>query len=257
MDPVVIRLLISMTCGVILAWTYRYLIESVSRAQPLLTAFKTCPHCGAEQSFLHSVPILGHLSTSRCPQCNTSFSLLPMAGDLIISSFTIYAMMRMGPTEGLHLALIFGALWGIVVLEVKRWMIPNQFVLVILVLGIISYLPSLAYDQILYALLVGVSVSFLLILPQLGRLKEGRIGMGDMKLVLAVSIWLGWVLAIYALFIATLLALVFWMLQGFLSGFDLDRKVRFGPFVAVTGLILGMAQAMDPAFASHLLSFRF
>ena len=100
-------------------------------------------------------------------------------------------------------------------------------------------------------------VSLFLVIPQ--RLGSGdkTLALGDVKLCLVVGLWLGWVLAIYVFFVASLLASLFWIITGVFKGFSIQRRLQFGPFVALSTMLFGIGQAVDPHFVTHLLTFRF
>jgi len=156
------------------------------------------------------------------------------------------------------MSLLFMGLIGVTIVDIKKWIIPNYFVLIIVFVALIAIV--LKNGNLLNALSglgVATVVSLLLVIPQRFGSGDKSLALGDVKLCLAVGLWLGWVLAIYAFFVASLLASLIWIISGLFQGYSIQRRLQFGPFVALSTLLFGIGRAVDPQFVTHLLTFRF
>lgn len=172
--------------------------------------------------------------------------------------FSIGAFAIFSPFYALQASLLWFALVGIAYMDLRRLIIPNQFLGYLL---FASLLGMLFGPQDLWQSLMGLAVagfvSLLIILPQRYGAGDGTLSLGDVKLCFVVALWLGWILVTYTLLLATILALLSWLMSGVVKGFSTRRRIPFGPFVALSTMIFGMGHLMDPQFVSHLLTFRF
>jgi leader peptidase (prepilin peptidase) / N-methyltransferase len=118
--------------------------------------------------------------------------------------------------------------WGGVV-DWKTGLIPNPIILVVALIsvGVVAWtgflLENLLAPAVMIALLMG--------LRAYGQMRYGipGIGMGDVKLLAAISIALGWS--------------TFWMLHGacmialIIYAIKRERVIRFGPAIAISLLV--------------------
>jgi len=259
MEPVAPILWVSLPLGLLFAAAFIHLINTLRAGVPILSTPGICPYCGAIHGWRAGIPLIGYLKNNgSCAECGKSLSWFYPFLETAILVFTLWSFQELPPIQALQISLLFCALLGIAIMDFKQWIIPNRFIVWILVvdgIGLVS--GTLAWQQSLLGLGIGLAVTLMLLLPQLQTGATKGAALGDVKLVLVITIWLGWILAVYALFIATLLAFISWLVLGVLKGFDIKRSLQFGPFVALSTLIFGIAKVMDPQFVTHLLSYRF
>jgi len=251
--------IIGLLAGYLLAYLFSYLTAHNLQDSTAFLAGSVCASCGSHQNPWFHMPFMGILDrTHRCEACSARPAGYLSLIHLVIMGLAIWAFRTLELFPALEISLVGFALVGVTTMDLKKWMIPNIFVLTILLasaLGLIAGNLNLLHN--LAGLIVGAIVSALMILPQRFGSGERLVPMGDVKLVLALSIWLGWVLSVYAFFLASLLASLVWLVLGLFRGFSIHRRVPFGPFVALASMIFGMARMLDPHFVTHLLSFRF
>ncbi len=143
-------------------------------------------------------------------------------------------------------------------MDLKKWIIPNIFVVCVLAVAALSLLRgTISAGDSVRGLLIAAGVSLFIILPQRFGAGDKTIALGDVKLCLAVALWLGWILSVYVFFMASLLALGVWLISGLKEGFSSQRRVPFGPFVALSTLVFGIGRMVDPQFVTHLLTLRY
>lgn len=259
MMPAADMIVSGLLVGFILAFSFSQLVPLIRRERSTLSRNRVCESCGETQSLLHRLPVIDiFLKSKPCSACGHRVASTQAVLEMIIVIFTVWAFASLSFVTALEISILGFALLGAAYLDLKQWIIPNVFVVYVLlavILGVSS--GSATLQQALPGLIVGAVVSLLIILPQRFGSGERIVALGDVKLVLAVSLWLGWVLSIYVFFLSSLLALGYWVASGLISGFSVHRRVPFGPFVALSTMIFGIGRVLDPEFVTHLLTFRF
>lgn len=251
--------LIGVTSGIFLAWILSHLIEITTRETSILSRTPVCDSCTTIQPLWSQIPLLGYLiSAGKCKQCGLQRSVFIPFFELLVIGFTTWVFVTMSISGALQLSLLFVAMLGISFMDMRKWIIPNIFVLLILFtagLGILAGTVNPSHS--LLGLGVALIVSIFIVLPQWFGSSDKTLSLGDVKLCLAVALWLGWILSVYVFFFASLLASLTWIFSGFFKGFSGQRRLQFGPFVALSTVIFGIGRVVDPSFVTHLLSFRF
>ncbi len=259
MNASLVLIVSGVSFGIILASLFSHIMFVVSKEIPFFSSSSHCTACGERQHLYSRIPIAGSLFLNgECPKCGFKPSLFSSLLEFLILSFSIWAFLNLSPVSAVQISLLFAALLGIAVMDMKKWIIPNLFVLLIIiagVLGVASGTVSLLHSII--GLGVATVVALFIVIPQKLGAGDNTLALGDVKLCLAVALWLGWILSTYVFFLASLFAFFAWVITGFFNGFSVQRRLQFGPFVALATLIFGIGRVLDPQFVTHLLTFRF
>lgn len=119
--------------------------------------------------------------------------------------------------------------------------IPNGAVLLIIGLGVLNILldSSLKWTESLIGFFA-VSIPMLLI----AMVSKGGMGGGDIKLMAAAGLFLGWKNVLTAFFIACLIAGVLGMILILLKKRERKDKIPFGPFLAI-GILISMLYGQE------------
>ncbi len=252
-------LILGLMIGIVLAALYTHLVFVIRGDAPLLSQSAKCSACDEGQSLISRIPVLGvFLSDQPCKKCSHQRSYFVALYEISIILFTTWAFLALETMAAIQISMLFVALLGVAVLDMEKWIIPNRFVVLILVVAALGLISGYVHPlHSLIGLGVALVVSLFIILPQKYGGTDNTIALGDVKLCLAAALWLGWVLSVYVFFLASLLAVLAWGISGFFKGFSTQRRLQFGPFVALSTLIFGIGRVVDPQFVTHLLTFRF
>ena len=257
MSAALVNLLIGLSFGFLMAVLLNRFISAFLRGEPSMFNHPTCNSCGTQYSWGDQFPVFGYLNHSRkCNTCSHKKSFMPPLYELAMILFSVWAFTQLEYPQALQISLLFFALIGITMVDLAKWIIPNIFVLVIFLVGILGI--SFGHISILNSLQgmgVALIVSSFILLPQF--INKSEYALGDVKLSLAVALWLGWILSVYVFFLASILATLTWLFMGIFKGYSNKRSLQFGPFVALSTLIFGIGRLVDPQLITHLLTFRF
>ncbi|MEC7845882.1 MAG: prepilin peptidase [Gemmatimonadota bacterium] len=196
-----------------------------------------CPKCGEPIRWYDNVPVLGYvLLRGRCRACREPISLqyplVELATGLVWAGMFSYAGLSF---EALRGTLFLTILFGIALTDARFYIIPDQFSLGGLVLGLgLAFLPG-GIDAL--DALIGAIVGFGLLgsVAVVGKwmLKKDAMGLGDIKMMAMVGAFLGWAGVLLTVFLGALLGAVIF---GPIS-YKTKKLVPFGIFLAAAAAI--------------------
>lgn len=195
-----------------------------------------CPQCKKSIQWFDNIPVLSFaLLKGRCRNCNASISLQYPLIELVTGMFFWVSFLR--TTDSLPLQLFsFVFVSFLIVLTVAdlKWeLLPHPFTNHFILAGLIiqSFQKNVNLLHF-YNLASGFVIVGALVLI-LTQIFPKVLGGGDIKMVLALSIWLGVLKSIYVLILAFGIGAV--VALGLLATHKINRKstMPFGPFLAL------------------------
>lgn len=192
-----------------------------------------CPECGSAIGWRDNIPVVSWLLLrGRCRGCGERISPLYPAVELIVALVWIGAAVRYGASwQTLSVAIFFTLLVGIAATDARTYIIPDEFTLGGLVIGLL--LAALPEGITFMRSLTGAGVGFgvLYATAVLGEwwLKKPAMGGGDIKMMAMVGAFLGPIGAVLTIFLGALVgSLIFLPIS-----LKTHRLVPFGIFLAV------------------------
>ncbi len=193
-----------------------------------------CPGCGELIAGYDNIPILSWLILrGRCRRCGTRISIQYPLVELTTALIWAFMFWRFGLTlPALAGAIFFTLLLGITMTDAREYIIPDEFSLGGLVLGLALALAG-GFTALFHSL-VGAAVGFgvLWAVGALGTrvFKEEAMGGGDIKMMAMVGAFVGWQGVLLTIFLGALVgSLVFVPL----SLIGKKRLVPFGVFLSL------------------------
>lgn len=186
-------------------------VYRLPRGLNYVSGHSICPDCGEKLKWYHLVPIFSYLFLGgKCGFCRKKipfrYTFMELLGGILaILIFSEYVdLLNFEYLSLLRFLLVFAlssVLTAIAFIDWDTMEIPNGLVIFIAVFGAASILifPQISVlERVIGALCV--SVPFLLLTLAI----DGAFGGGDIKLMAAAGIFLGWKLTLTALFVALL-----------------------------------------------------
>lgn len=220
-------------------------IYRIPNKQSIISPPSHCVSCGTRLRPLDLVPVFSYIFLKgKCRYCGRNVSARYPAVEALTAIAFVLLYFRFSFSAEFFAALFFICiLICIAFIDFDLRIIPDGFVLAGLLIGAVLFLYDLFYpvsfygDRSWYNPLIGMlgGSGFLLLVSVVGSFVTGTeeaMGMGDVKLLAAVGLFLGWRLTIVALFLAVILAAatsIVFMLFKRLNG---RSRVPFGPFIA-------------------------
>lgn len=232
----------SVLVGLIVGSFLNVCIYRLPRGESVVFPASHCPHCQQPIAWYDNIPLLSYLLLrGRCRQCGQGISRRYPLVEASNALLWLLAAWRIADPLPMLIAQLFSsALLCLSLIDLQELIIPDEINLFLAALGLAScvLIPQpLWWERLLGALLGG---GLLLLLAELSlRIwkKEGM-GGGDIKLMAAVGLLLGWRMTLLALFLSSFIAL-FYILIALMLGRDVRRSepIPFGPALATASLL--------------------
>jgi leader peptidase (prepilin peptidase)/N-methyltransferase len=228
------QLLIPVTAlvGAVVGSFLNVVIVRLPRNESLVVPRSRCRACGTELHWFDNIPVLSFLALrGRCRACGGMISWrYPIVEAVTALMFALAAWRSTSPADLLLAWLFLSTLIVITGMDLEHQVIPDRITLPAIAVGFLtSFLGTrVSWLDSLLGILGGGGILFAVIV-----LSGGGMGGGDMKLGATIGAFLGYKLALLALFLSVMLGGI--VALGLLSTGIRRRKdpIPFGPFLAM------------------------
>lgn len=223
------------TLGLLIGSFLNVCIYRIPEKISVAKGFSFCPTCKNRIQPYDLIPVVSYLFLKgSCRYCKTHISAkYPivefLTGVLFLLVFYEYGLT---PLAGL-VAVLVSVLLVVTFIDLKYQIIPDGLVLIIFAAGIpTAFLSGLSpWEHVIG--FFAVSVLLLII----AFLSNGGMGGGDIKLMAAAGLFLGWKLIVLSLMIASIFGAIISIGLLVLKKADRKSMVPFGPFLSL-GIII-------------------
>jgi leader peptidase (prepilin peptidase) / N-methyltransferase len=192
-----------------------------------------CPGCGSAISGYDNLPVLSwFLLRGRCRACGLRISSLYPTIELVTALIWVAAVARYGITwDALIVAIFFTLLLGIGVTDARTYLIPDEFTLGGLLLGLmLSLTPGgVSIVQSLSGAALGFGLLYLTAVLGEWWLRKPAMGGGDIKMMAMVGAFLGPAGAVLTIFLGALVGTLIFLPLSLRT----RRLVPFGVFLSI------------------------
>ena len=222
--------------GAVIGSFLNVVIVRLPRNESLVAPRSRCRACGTELYWFDNIPVLSFLALRGCCRaCGAAISWRYPAIEGLTALLFAAAAWRSPSIADLLVAWLFlAALVAIAGIDLEHQLIPDHLTLPGIVVGFLtSFLGTRAswLDSLLGILAVGGILVAVIILS------GGGMGGGDVKLGAMMGAFLGYKLALLALFLAVILG-GFVALALLFTGIRRRKDpIPFGPFLATAGAV--------------------
>ena len=191
-----------------------------------------CTSCGADIHWYDNVPVLSYLILrGRCRACKEPYAiqypLVEFATGLVWAGVFAYGGLS---GEAFRGAVFLTMLFGISLSDARFYIIPDQFSLGGLVVGLtLSFVPGgLTWVEAVVGAVVGFAVLKGVAIAGKWMFKKDAMGGGDVKMMAMIGAFLGWQGVLLTIFLGSLLGSVIFGPISYKTG----NLVPFGIFLA-------------------------
>lgn len=228
------------------------LIFRLPKGEEFVKTPSHCMSCGHKLSWYENIPLLSWLiQKGKCRGCGAPVSAQYPAVEALNALMWLLAGFIFAG-DWLKVALycaLFSLLMVIAVIDWRTFEIPNGLNLALLVLGIIRIVTDLSNWKLYLIGMVCVSLFFLLIWFVTGG---AGIGMGDVKLMGAAGLLLGWRNIVLGMFVGCIIGAVIHMIRMKRGA---GRRLAFGPYLAAGSWLAALFGDMAIAWYLGLFGF--
>ena len=205
------------------------LIYRIPKGEEFVRTPSHCMTCGHKLKWYELVPVLSWLAQKgKCRSCGVKLSAqYPIVEATNAVMWLLTGVLFRGDwlTVGLYCGMFSMLLVGSVI-DWREFIIPNGINLVIFLLGLVRLFTDL--QNWLFYLIGMLAVSLVFLLLHIATGGNG-LGMGDVKLVAAAGLLLGWPKMILAVLLGSLSGA---LIHSARMKRGAGRKLAFGPYLA-------------------------
>ncbi len=222
--------------GIVIGSFLNVLIYRIPKKEEFVKSRSHCMNCGYQLRWYDLVPILSYIQLGgKCRSCRRPISIQYPLIELLNGAAYLGIWLYLGLTWWTVVTCVmFSILLVIFFIDLRHKIIPNGLVISIMVIGIVWTVYSGRYIENIIGFF---SISLILLL--IGILVKGGMGMGDVKMMAATGLLLGWQNNIVALMVGAILGSVIGIGLIALGVIKRKQHIPFGPFLA-----LGVLYAM-------------
>lgn len=231
MDPLYLMILIIVCLyGLVIGSFLNVCIYRIPEGKTVVTERSHCMQCGYQLSWYDMIPVVSWLALrGRCRKCKARISAQYPLIEATNGILYVVVFLVCGVTwTSVVYCLLGSALIVLSVIDFKTYEIPFGINVFILVLGLIRTVSDRVdwLDHVIGLLAVSVPLGIILLVSK-GR----AIGGGDVKLMAAAGLLLGWEKILLALIIGCIAGSVIHIIRMKAAG--ADRVLAMGPYLAL------------------------
>ncbi|WP_312165811.1 A24 family peptidase [Phenylobacterium sp.] len=197
-----------------------------------------CDGCGTALTYAQTLPLISYAQLrGACPNCGSRIDPLHLLGECAGAVLVALAILLLQPVQACLVIVMGFVLMASSIIDGRTRRLPDRLTLVVAASGLLLAMLK-GVDQLLVGAVAAI-VTALVLLAVRALARRGpapALGLGDVKLFSALAIWLGawtpWMVAVAAMLGLT------WMLVRSPP----DRRIAFGPMIAIAAMGLGLAQ---------------
>lgn len=236
--------------GLVIGCFLTVCISRIPLGQSIIKPPSHCTNCGTRLRPLDLVPVFSYLFLrGRCRYCGTKVSARYPIVELVTAVSFLLLFNRFSiSVEFFASAFLTSILICVIYIDWEYKIIPNGIVLISLIGGAVLFFynifnPVEFYgDRNIFNPLIGMIVGSgtLLLVAVFGAIAfktSDAMGMGDIKLLAPIGLFLGWRLTVVSLFISIILAGLASIFLLVINKINRRSTLAFGPFIAVGSFI--------------------
>ncbi len=227
--PYLIIYCIIFTYGIVIGSFLNVCIYRIPKQESIVKVRSHCMSCGYELKWYDLVPLFSFLFLGgKCRKCKTKLSVQyplieALNGGLYVLVFAVFGW----TVETLLYCLLFSALLALSVIDFRTYEIPVGFNVFILALGLIRVATDYAnWLEYVIGLFCVSLFLYILYICSKGR----AIGGGDIKLMAACGLLLGWKNILLALMLGCIIGSVIHLLRMRFS--KAEHVLALGPYLS-------------------------
>ena len=229
--------LITFLFGIVIGSFLNVCIYRIPKKEDIVRARSHCMSCGYQLKWYDMFPVISYVALGgRCRKCKARLSVqYPLIEALNGVAYVLVLLVKGVSVESLLYCLLFSALLVLSIIDFRTYEIPLGINLFILALGLVRLITDLSnWTEYLIGLVAVSAVLAILYYATKGR----AIGGGDVKLMAACGLLLGWKLVILAFLLGCVLGSVIHVIRMKVSGES--RVLAMGPYLSMGVFIAAM-----------------
>ena len=243
------------TIGAFVGSFFNVVIYRLPRDESVIKPRSHCPDCKEPIPFYRNIPIISFLiQLGKCANCKQRISIQYPTVELINGLLWGWAFTNLLLPEAISVSLLFSILISIAWIDYRIYMIPLDLIIVgVIIISFSIIFGLLSLHQALLGIVAGVFFPGAMMgLTWIVTRRQGM-GFGDLQLGFILGAWLGPILMILTLFLASLLGLIVWILISIFQGMDRNRPLPFAPYLAFSAISIFIVSNYSTTLIDRLI----
>ncbi len=226
-------------CGLSVGSFLNVVIYRVPRGMSLSRPGSHCPTCGYTLRWYDNIPILSYLMLGgKCRACRAHISFrytLVEVATMGLSLLSALLFWRVAPLYAVTAALAVPVLICIFFIDLEHMLIFDRFQIALTLLGVLAMLldPTTVFWEHLIGAAVGGGLFLAVYYGAILFLGREGLGFGDVKLMAAAGLLLGWQRLLFAVLVGSVVASLVLVSLRLVRRDEEGREYPFAPFLVV------------------------
>ncbi len=225
--------------GFILGSFFNVCIHRIPEGKSVIHPPSYCPKCLKAIKWYDNIPVLGYfLLKGKCRYCNEGISFRYPLIEIATGIIFLLIFLKFGLEKSYFFyIMIMGYMIILTVIDIDKKVVPDSIILFMFITGFIAGLFELKdFNNIFEGIAGALAGGFVMLV--LSFFSNSKLGEGDVKLIAALGLWLGFIdvmnLILYAFIIGGIWAFVLIALKK--SG--PKDEIAFVPFIGAAYVVL-------------------
>ncbi|MCF8002357.1 MAG: prepilin peptidase [Halanaerobiales bacterium] len=196
-----------------------------------------CPYCKKKLKYYDLIPVFSYVFTKgKCRYCGEKISIQYPIVELLTGLLFLLTFLKYGLTsEFIILVLLITSLIAVSFIDIKYQIIPNEITFLFIPLGLIFSLifNHISFINSLLGLIIPAGILLLIALTY----KKGM-GIGDVKLIGMIGVFIGWKYALISIFIGALFGSIYGIYMMLIDKMTRKTRIPFGPFISLGAVLM-------------------
>lgn len=242
--------------GTIFGSFYNVVGDRLPDGKSIVKPGSHCPKCGHMLKPIELIPVLSYIMQGgKCKKCKCRVPIFHPLFEIFVGLLFLGCYLSFGISTNLIIALTFSSMLAILIVSDYYYMIiPDE---VLIVFGILLLIETFAISGLSVTLtsILNGAIAFVCMfgIKKFGDFlfKTDSMGGGDIKLLFFFGFVLGWEMAIFSIFIGSLIGLPISLITLKVKKTNI---IPFGPFLSFGALIIMLTHFDMTSLISMLLS---
>lgn len=219
-------------------------VYRLPRGESIFRPASHCPNCDKPLKPYDNIPILSWLLLgAKCRYCKDPISMRYPFVELAVAIWFVWMFQLFGLSwEFANFTILGVILLAVSIVDFDTQLIPDSVLIVGAVFGLAFafYGDAMTVTESLTGGAAMGGTFFLIALIGDKMMKKDSMGFGDVKLSLMTGLFIGWKMAILAIFFSSIFASVIGLTAIALGKMKFGKPFAFGPFIALGALVSGI-----------------
>ena len=196
-----------------------------------------CPNCKTRLKFFDLIPVISYIFTKgKCRYCGEKISLIYPIVEILTALLFLLTFLKYGlNTEFVIMLILISSLIVVSFIDLKYQIIPNIITFSFIPMGLILAIifSHITFINSLLGLIIPAGILLLIAFIY----KKGM-GIGDVKLIGMIGVFIGWKYALISIFIGALIGSAYGIYMMLTDKMTRKTKIPFGPFISSGAVIM-------------------